>query len=157
MPVVNACHLECNTVYCKSTCLCNDVYGAWGIDSCCVVQPLLGCHWRGNLGNSSTSTNRKPPPSFLRYSLPTQPLSLSFLSPCVIPAHVSSRSTKRRTSVKEDFHFAILVSYKHNDLSGLLTSPLRCRRGLQWYPIYPQTEDFHHIATQTHTRRHTVC
>lgn len=166
MPVVNACHLECNTVYCKSTPLCNDVYGARGIDSCCVVQPLLDCHWRGKLGNSSTSTNRKPPslplppPSLLRYSLPTQPLSLSFLSPCVIPAHRSSRSTKRRTSVQEDFHFAIFVAYKHNDLSGLLTlllsaSPLSLRSAVISY--LPTNRRFpSHSYTDAHTQTHSA-
>lgn len=114
----------------------------------------------GKLGNSSTSTNRKPPsllppPSLLRYSLPTQPLSLSFLSPCVIPAHVSSRSTKCRTSVQEDFHFAIFVAYKHNDLSGLLTlllsaSPLSPRSAVISY--LPTNRGFpSHSYTDTHT------
>lgn len=33
--------------------------------------------------------------------------------------------------------------------------PLHCPCGLQWYPIYPQTEDFHHIAPHTHKHTQT--
>lgn len=103
-----------------------------------------------------TPVQTESPPSVLHFSLPAQSLSLSFfLSPCVIPAHVSLPSTKRSYFSSGQFSTLLsLLLLNVNDLSGLLSLILSASLlSLRWYPIYPQTKAFYHIAT--HTQIHT--